>query len=101
MTRRISPVAVCCSSASASRSSRSRTLALSLFGDLGAVGRLDSTFPFVGFAPRRIGVSSLLRRVAIVRGGYDRLCERACLSKFGGRAGPTGAGFAGQRILTA
>ena len=56
-TRRMSLVAVCCSSASASRFSastrrfsRSRTLAPSSFGVLSASGRLASAFTFAAFA---------------------------------------------------
>src|SRR2546425_530239 len=87
MTRKISLVAVCCSSASidarvlscrsspvafsrsrlsARRFSRSRTLEPSFFCDLRATRTLASTLGFVGFAPRRIGPSLLLT------GAYDR-----------------------------
>src|SRR6266487_753493 len=51
ITPRISPVAVCCSSASARRFSRSRTLAPSF------LGALRKPLAPVGFAPRRIGDS--------------------------------------------
>jgi hypothetical protein len=61
MTRRISAVAVCCSSASASRFrdsarrfSRSRVLASSLLGRLRAGGRTLLTFAFLGLARRLI-----------------------------------------------
>src|SRR5262249_7791151 len=111
ITRRISAVAVCCSrdsassrlrvwscscasasrfSASASRSSRSRTPDESLFRDSDAAGRLDSTFAFEDFARRRIGLPLLLRRVTIVAGGDDRLCETHPAGQVGRRA-PTGA----------
>src|SRR5215469_17062724 len=77
ITRRISEVAVCCSrasasrfSASANRSSRSRTLEVSLSRGLGAAGRLASIFAFEGFEPRRMA-SPYFRRVTIVQGVDD------------------------------
>src|SRR5213593_2064642 len=64
MTLKMSAVAVCCSSASASRSrasasrfSSSRILDSSSFRDLRASGSLASTFAFAGLARRRIGLS--------------------------------------------
>src|SRR5712691_9941432 len=81
MTRRISLVAVCCSRTSVRRFSRSRTLEPSFFSDLRAAGGLPLTLGFVGFAPRRIGVSLLLTgpyaRIAI----DDRVGEGACVGK--------------------
>ena len=57
--------------------------------DLARQVDLDSTFDFVGFAPRRIGVSLLLGRYDRA-GTDDRLGERACLSKFRGAQLPLG-----------
>src|SRR5262249_21285976 len=85
ITRRISLVAVCCSSASASRSdasasrfsasarrfSRSRTLELPLFSDLPATGRLAFAFA----RPRPIGFSLFLTGVTTAqraRAGYAK-----------------------------
>src|SRR5215470_13067426 len=71
--------------ASASRSSRSRTPEPLLSRDLGAAGRVDPALAFEDFVPRRIGLSSLLRRMTIVPGGDDRLCEGTWLGKSGRR----------------
>jgi hypothetical protein len=78
ITRRISAVAVCCSSASASRFSasasrfsasarcfsRSRTLEPSFFRDLRLTRSLASTVAFAGFELRRIGPSLTAQRSA-------------------------------------
>src|SRR5262249_20878327 len=98
--RRMSLVAACCScastrswsriwscaSASARRSSRSRTLASSLIGDFGGAGRLDATSPS---RASWLDVYALLTAQAceIVVGGDDRLCERARRGKVGGGVG--------------
>ena len=63
ITRRISLVAVCCSSASARRLSRSRTLEPSFLSDLRAAAGLPLALDFVGFAPRRIVISLFSRAI--------------------------------------
>jgi hypothetical protein len=57
ITRRISLVAVCCSSASARRLSRSRSPECSLFDDLRTTGRSVSTLVFARLARRPINLS--------------------------------------------
>jgi hypothetical protein len=84
MTCRISLVAACCSSASASRFSASakrfsgsRALEPSFFGDLRASARLASAFTFAGFARRPISFSPGLPRAAVA----DSLGEGVGASK--------------------
>jgi len=77
MTRRISLVAVCCSSASARRFSSWRREEASFASDLRRTA-------FAGFAPRRIGLSLTRHRRYDRAAIDDKLSEGALLGKCAG-----------------
>ena len=74
MTRRMSAVAVCCSSASARRFSSSRVPAASCFGALRASGRFVSALTFADIARRPINLPCLAQH-------SDRQVRRRSLSE--------------------
>src|SRR5262245_34889578 len=76
MTRRISLVAICCSSAAARRFSRSRGFPTESLGGLRTAGRLAPTLPFLVFPKRSISFSLLSQRAI-----DDRLGESSHGSK--------------------